>query len=165
MPRPCGTVSPCGGGAGSVRYAPSTGREGEETSVDNIITEIEEASIPRGGHRNGAASAKAAVRLGPRDILNGSLTVDGDLHIEGTAEGEINAPGDVDIEASATVRARVDGRNITVRGNVTGNVTARARLSVAGSGVILGDVRAARLRVDDGGTVNGSITMGATESE
>jgi cytoskeletal protein CcmA (bactofilin family) len=133
--------------------------------VENIITEIEEASIPRGGHRNGAASAKAAVTLGPRDILNGSLTVDGDLHIEGTAEGEINASGDVDIEASATVRARVDGRNITVRGNVTGNVTARARLSVAGSGVIAGDVRAVRLRVDDGGTVNGSITMGATEQE
>lgn len=133
--------------------------------MDNIITEIEEASIPRQGHRNGAASAKAGVTLGPRDILNGSLTIDGDLRIEGTADGEINASGDVDIESSATVRARVDGKNITVRGNVTGNVTARARLSVAGSGVIAGDVRAARLRVDDGGTVNGSITMGATESE
>jgi cytoskeletal protein CcmA (bactofilin family) len=133
--------------------------------MENIITEIEEASIPRGGHRNGAASAAKGVTLGPRDILNGSLTVDGDLHIEGTAEGEINASGDVDVEASATVRARVDGRNVTVRGNVTGNVTARARLSVAGSGVIKGDVRAVRLRVDDGGTVNGSITMGASESE
>lgn len=132
--------------------------------MENIITEIEEASIPRGGHRNGSAGAKA-VTLGPRDILNGSLTIDGDLHIEGTADGEINASGDVDVEASATVRARIDGRNITVRGNVTGNVTARARLSVAGSGVVLGDVRAARLRVEDGGTVNGSITMGATEAE
>jgi cytoskeletal protein CcmA (bactofilin family) len=120
--------------------------------------------MPRGGHRNGSTGAKA-VTLGPRDILNGSLTIDGDLHIEGTADGEINASGDVDVEASATVRARIDGRNVTVHGNVTGNVTARARLSVAGSGVVQGDVRAARLRVDDGGTVNGSITMGATESE
>jgi cytoskeletal protein CcmA (bactofilin family) len=132
--------------------------------MDNIITEIEEASIPRGGHRNGATGAKP-VTLGPRDILNGSLTVDGDLRIEGTADGEINASGDVDIDASATVRARVDGRNVTVRGNVTGNVTARARLMVAGTGVVQGDVRASRLRVDDGGTVNGSITMGATEQE
>jgi cytoskeletal protein CcmA (bactofilin family) len=131
--------------------------------MDNIITEIEEASIPRGGHRNGASSAKP-VTLGPRDVLNGTLTIDGDLHIEGTAEGEINASGDVEVEASATVRASLDGRNVTVRGNVTGNVTAHARLSVAGSGVVLGDVRAARLRVDDGGVVNGSITMGATES-
>ena len=90
--------------------------------MENIITEIEEASIPRGGHRNGSAGAKA-VTLGPRDILNGSLTIDGDLHIEGTADGEINASGDVDVEASATVRARIDGRNITVRGNVTGNVS------------------------------------------
>ncbi len=128
------------------------------------ITEIEALAIPRGGHRNGATGAKG-VTLGPRDVLNGSLTIDGDLHIEGSAEGEITASGDVDVEASATVKARVDGRNVTVRGNVTGNVVAHARLTVAGSGVVLGDVRAARLRVDDGGTVNGSITMGATESE
>jgi cytoskeletal protein CcmA (bactofilin family) len=128
------------------------------------ITEVEEASIRRGGHRNGTSGAKG-VTLGPRDVLNGSLTIEGDLHIEGTAEGEITASGDVDVEASATVRARVDGRNVSVRGNVTGNVVARGRLTVAGSGVVLGDVRASRLRVDDGGTVNGSITMGASESE
>jgi len=130
------------------------------------ITEVEEAaaSIPRGGHRNGASGAKG-VTLGPRDVLNGSLTLEGDLHIEGTAEGEINASGDVDVEASATVRARIDGRNITVRGNVTGDVVAHGRLTVAGSGIVLGDVRASRLRVDDGGTVNGSITMRANDSE
>jgi cytoskeletal protein CcmA (bactofilin family) len=103
------------------------------------ITEIEALAIPRGGHRNGATGAKG-VTLGPRDVLNGSLTIDGDLHIEGPAEGEISASGDV-------------------------NVVAHARLTVAGSGVVLGDVRAARLRVDDGGTVNGTITMGASESE
>jgi cytoskeletal protein CcmA (bactofilin family) len=61
------------------------------------------------------------------------------------------------------VKARVDGRNVTVRGNVSGNVVAHSRLTVAGSGVVLGDVRVARLRVDDGGTVNGSITMGSVE--
>ena len=72
-----------------------------------------------------ARQAPRDVTLGPRDVLNGSLTIEGDLHIEGTVEGEINASGDVDVEASATVRARVDGRNVTVRGNVSGNVTAR----------------------------------------
>ena len=130
------------------------------------ITEVEEAaaSIPRGGHRNGATGARG-ITLGPRDVLNGSLTIEGDLHIEGTADGEIKASGDVDVESSANVRAQVDGRNVTVRGNVTGNVIARGRLTVAGSGVVLGDVRVARLRVDDGGTVNGTITMGAIDSE
>src|SRR5580698_3381044 len=100
VPMPCAPSArdpACGGAPGSVRYAPSSRREGEETSMENIITEIEEASVPRGGHRNGSAGAKA-VTLGPRDILNGSLTIDGDLHIEGTADGEINASGDVNVE-------------------------------------------------------------------
>lgn len=122
-------------------------------------TEIEEASIPRGRQRNGA-SGSSIVTLGPRDTLSGSLSIDGDVHIEGSVDGEINASGDVDIEPSATVRAHIDGRNVTVRGNVTGDVVARGRLSVGGSGTVLGDVHASRLRVDDGGTVNGNITMG-----
>jgi len=44
---------------------------------------------------------------------------------------------------------------------VTGDVTATARLSLGGSGNVTGDVRASRLQVDDGATVNGAIKMGS----
>jgi cytoskeletal protein CcmA (bactofilin family) len=128
------------------------------------ITEVEEATIPRGRNRNGGARP-SSVSLGPKDTLSGSLKVDGDVHIEGTVEGEIHASGDVEVEASATVRARLEGRNVSVRGNVTGDVVARARLTVGGSGAVIGDVRASRLRVDDGATVNGSISMGSGDDK
>ena len=106
------------------------------------ITEVEAAHPFHAG-------VTATARQAPRESPSGRATsstgrshIEGDLHIEGTADGEITASGDVDVEASATVRARIDGRNVTVRGNVTGNVVAHARLTVAGSGVVLGDVRA-----------------------
>ncbi|MFN2581855.1 MAG: polymer-forming cytoskeletal protein [Candidatus Dormibacteria bacterium] len=123
--------------------------------MDNI-TELNEISVPRGKNRNGATNA---VLLGPRDELKGTLHVDGDLRIEGTVEGELRASGDVDVEASATVHARLEAASISIRGTVTGDVTASKRLSVQGSGQLNGDVRTPRLRVDDGSVVNGTITM------
>ncbi|TMB93132.1 MAG: polymer-forming cytoskeletal protein [Chloroflexi bacterium] len=101
------------------------------------------------------------VTIGPRDSLSGTLTVDGDIRIEGTVEGEIHATGDINIEAAAELRATLNGNNVSVRGSVTGDVTATARLSLGGSGNVTGDVRASRLQVDDGATVNGAIKMGS----
>jgi cytoskeletal protein CcmA (bactofilin family) len=129
------------------------------------IAELEEAAAPaRGRSRQNGASGTNTVYLGPRDSLSGNLIVEGDVRIEGSVEGEVRASGDIELEASANARARLEARNVSVRGNVTGHIVAQGRLSVGGSGTVNGDVRAARLRVDDGATVNGNITMGAGET-
>lgn len=124
--------------------------------MDNI-TELNEIAVPRARSRNG--DNLNTVKIGPRDELRGSLRVDGDVRVEGHVEGEVHATGDVEVEAGAVVDALVEGRNVTVRGTLNGNVVADVKLNVHGSGAIHGDVRTPRLRVDDGTVVNGSITM------
>ena len=99
------------------------------------------------------------VSLGPRDILQGRLDIQGDLRIAGQVEGDLKASGDITIESGATIQAAIEGTNISVRGQVTGNVTARKRLTLGGSGHLQGDVRVGRLTVDDGATLNGNVTM------
>jgi cytoskeletal protein CcmA (bactofilin family) len=99
--------------------------------------------------------------LGPRDSLVGTLSIEGNLRVQGVAEGELKANGDIRIDESANVTASLDGRNVSVRGRVTGNVTARERLLLAGSGVLGGDVRTARLVVEGRATLNGNISMRA----
>ena len=124
--------------------------------MDNI-TELNEIAVPRARSRDG--NSLNNVRIGPRDELRGTLRVEGDLRIEGRVEGELHATGDIEVEAGATVNALVEGRNVTVRGTLNGNVLADVKLNVHGTGTIHGDVRTPRLRVDDGTVVNGSITM------
>jgi cytoskeletal protein CcmA (bactofilin family) len=48
---------------------------------------------------------------------------------------------------------------VSVRGQVNGPVTARRRLTLAGSGKLNGDVRVGRLTVEDGATLNGNVSM------
>jgi len=114
------------------------------------------ASHPSVAAQNGGTNV---VTLGPRDSLHGKLDIQGDLRIHGTVEGELKASGDVAVESTATVQATIEGANVTVRGQVTGNVSAKRRLTLGGSGHLNGDVRVGRLTVEDGATLNGNVAM------
>lgn len=104
-------------------------------------------------------SENNTVVLGPRDSLNGTLRIEGDLYIRGTVDGEISVGGDIGVEASATVNASVEARNVTIRGTVNGPVSSRKKLLLSGSGSLNGDATVGRLVVEDGATLNGAITM------
>ena len=104
------------------------------------------------------------VSLGPRDILQGRLEIQGDLKIAGNVEGDLKATGDVTIDSGANIQAAIEGSNVNVRGKVTGNVTAKKRLTLGGSGRLDGDVKVSRLTVEDGGTLNGNVTMQAEKA-
>jgi cytoskeletal protein CcmA (bactofilin family) len=109
-----------------------------------------------GATQNGGTNV---VTLGPRDTLHGRLDIQGDLKVHGTVEGELKASGDVAVEATATVQASIEGGTVAVRGQVNGNVTARRRLTLGGSGRLNGDVKVGRLTVEDGATLNGNVAM------
>jgi cytoskeletal protein CcmA (bactofilin family) len=117
------------------------------------------------GHSAGTAQngGTNVVTLGPQDSLHGRLEIHGDLRIHGTVEGELKVSGDVAVESTANVSASIEGGNVSVRGQVNGNVTARRRLTLGGSGRLNGDVRVGRLTVEDGATLNGNVGMTSGE--
>lgn len=121
--------------------------QGEKTATQQAATS-----------QNGGGNV---VNLGPRDILQGRLEIQGDLKIAGNVEGDLKATGDVTIDPGANIQASIEGGNVNVRGKVTGNVTAKKRLTLGGSGRLDGDVKVSRLTVEDGATLNGNVTMQA----
>ena len=91
----------------------------------------------------------------------GQLYVEGDLRVGGIVEGEVEVTGDVEIGDLAKVKASVSARDVIIRGHVIGAVVARKRLEVTRSGSLTGDVRVARLEIQDGATFSGKVSMGA----
>jgi cytoskeletal protein CcmA (bactofilin family) len=124
---------------------------------DSHMAQVEKtAAHSAGTAQNGGTNV---VNLGPRDSLHGRLEIQGDLRIAGNVEGELKASGDVTIDPTAAIQASIEGSNVNVRGQVNGNVTAKRRLTLGGSGHLNGDVKVARLTVEDGATLNGNVTM------
>jgi cytoskeletal protein CcmA (bactofilin family) len=124
---------------------------------------IETVGVRTARQRNNNSGPAAPVVLGPNDSLKGTLRVDNGMTIHGEVDGEIFATGDVVVEASATITASIEARNVDIRGQVTGNVRSARRLSLSGSGTLHGDASAARLVVEDGATLNGSISMSGSK--
>jgi cytoskeletal protein CcmA (bactofilin family) len=123
----------------------------------------------RGRGRRGAATpvqpeAAGILVLGPRDSLIGTLSVDGDVHIQGRLEGEVSATGEVSVQASGTARAQIAARDILIDGTVDGSAAAQQLVRIGETAIVTGEVRSARLRVDDGASVNATISMSASDA-
>src|SRR5437899_9231611 len=127
-----------------------------EKVVEGSMTEGEKTAVQASSTQNGGNNV---VSLGPRDVLQGRLEIQGDLKIAGNVEGDLKASGDVTIDSGATIQASIEGANVQVRGQVNGNVTAKRRLTLGGSGRLNGDVKVGRLKVEGGASLDGNVTM------
>jgi cytoskeletal protein CcmA (bactofilin family) len=88
------------------------------------------------------------------------MYIEGDLRVGGVVEGEVEVTGDVAIDDLAKVKASVTARDVSISGSVVGAIVARKRLEVTRSGSLIGDVRVARLTIQDGATFSGKVSMG-----
>src|SRR5256712_7549318 len=127
-----------------------------EKASEESMTQAEKTAAQGSSAANGGNNV---VSLGTRDVRQGRLEIEGDLKIEGNVEGDLKASGDVTIDSGATIQASIEGANVQVRGQVNGNVTAKRRLTLGGSGRLNGDVKVGRLTVEDGASLNGNVTM------
>jgi cytoskeletal protein CcmA (bactofilin family) len=90
--------------------------------------------------------------------LEGRLTTPGSARIEGSFKGGVTARGRVVIGGEARLEGDVIGEVVTVAGLVRGNVTAR-KVSITGSGRVLGDLRVEWLATEEGSFIQGVIRM------
>lgn len=67
--------------------------------------------------------------------------------------------GDIVVEKGGIVSAPIRVQNLTVKGEVKGNVDARGCVTIASTGQLRGDVRAPRLVVDSGARLDGFVRI------
>ena len=95
--------------------------------------------------------------LGRNSILCGNLQTKGASRIDGHFKGIIFSENVVLIGPKGVIEANIFGENVTVAGNVTGNIVARGTLEILASGVLNGDIKARSLVVEPGAVLRGNI--------
>jgi cytoskeletal protein CcmA (bactofilin family) len=91
--------------------------------------------------------------------IDGRLTGDEDLIVEGHIEGTITLNNHLVIEETGTVVANVEAVELTIRGRLNGNIVARELISILAGAVVIGDIRAPRILIEDGARFKGNIEM------
>lgn len=95
--------------------------------------------------------------LGAGLVFRGELGGNGDFHISGRFEGEINVTGRVLVGEGAEVDANINARAIVVGGTVRGNLSATTRVEILPTGVLTGTLRTGSFSAADGAAVKGEI--------
>lgn len=98
--------------------------------------------------------------LGETSSIQGDLKVAHGITIAGNFKGTLKSGGKVIIGVKGDIEADIEAEEVITAGKVLGNVTAKRKLIVQRSGKIIGDVKTAKLILEEGGIINGSIDMG-----
>ena len=94
--------------------------------------------------------------------IKGSIKFQKELLIDGKVEGEINSDGVLTIGENADIRGEIKTKSITVYGRVHGNITVGERCELKSRSTLQGDLKAARLVIEEGATFVGKseVTSG-----
>ena len=102
-----------------------------------------------------------AARIGPRIRIEGEITGDEDLRIEGRFRGSVELRSHtVTVGPEADVNATIVGRSVAVEGTVRGDITAEAQIVLLGSADVVGELRSPRVLLEDGAEFRGGVDMG-----
>ncbi len=98
--------------------------------------------------------------LGSGIALQGELSGQEDIIVRGQFRGKINLAGnDLMVAEGGLVEAEVRVRNITVRGEVTGNIIAAGKISIESTGRVKGDLSASVVSIEDGAQFKGAVKV------
>ena len=87
--------------------------------------------------------------------IKGSIKFQNDLIVDGKVEGEILSPGILTVGENAEVRGEIKTKSVTVHGKVQGNITVEERCELKARAQLIGDLKAARLVIEEGATFVG----------
>src|SRR4051812_33966163 len=104
-----------------------------------------------------------------KDILSSDVEIEGsikfqkELLIDGKVKGEINSDGILTIGENANINGEIKTKSITVYGKVQGNITVAERCELKSRCTLQGDLKAARLVIEEGATFIGKseVTSGS----
>jgi cytoskeletal protein CcmA (bactofilin family) len=92
--------------------------------------------------------------------INGEISGDDDLYIDGQAEGQFHFPqSKVTVGPNGKVKANIEAREIVVEGTVTGDLKASAGVQLGGSSRVQGSLITPRIAIDDGAKLRGKVEM------
>jgi cytoskeletal protein CcmA (bactofilin family) len=143
---------------------PSTG-EGSLTSgtdESNRPAHIEQPRTPTIDHHKFMAEHSGKDILSSDVEIKGTIKFQKELLIDGKVEGEINSEGVLTIGENADIRGEIKTKSITVYGKVQGNITVNERCELKSKCTLQGDLKAARLIIEEGATFVGKseVTSG-----
>ena len=97
--------------------------------------------------------------IAPDLVIKGDLETSGVVKIEGRILGSVHAGHQVLVAQGAEIEGDINTREAVIGGTVKGGIHAAERIEVQSTAVVDGDIATRNLLIQEGGRVNGVVTM------
>ena len=101
--------------------------------------------------------------VGEGTKFTGDIELQGLLRIDGDFSGSITTDGKVLVGRHGRAECDVRAGTVVIGGALKGNVYATEKVIILSTGIIIGNIEAPRLIVEDGVIINGEITVSGIE--
>src|SRR5579872_2593503 len=109
--------------------------------------------------------ARGAASIGKSVTIKGQISSREDLLVDGEIEGAIELNDHrLTVGPNGRVRAAVKAREIVVLGTIDGNVEALDKIDIRKDAKLVGDIKTARIIIEDGAYFKGSIDIVKSET-
>ncbi len=116
------------------------------------------SSMPMGKYDPPGSPATATIGKAVKVV--GQIYSREDLYVDGEIEGTVEAlEHKLTIGPNGAVRAGVKAREVVALGTIQGNVEAHEKLEIRKEAKLVGDIRTARIIIEDGAYFKGSIDI------
>jgi len=102
--------------------------------------------------------------IGPEAYFKGTVTAKGSIRVDGKMDGSITEAAAVIIGEGGAVSGDISCENATIGGEVKGNIAAARSVELLSSAKVTGDVRTAKIVIEEGAYFNGRCTMTQAEN-
>ena len=98
--------------------------------------------------------------VGADSHFKGELTFEQTAKINGKFDGTITGKGELQVSQNALCKADVNAGGVAVDGRIEGNVKAGSTVRLNGSGMVKGDITAAKMVMQEGASFYGMCAVG-----
>lgn len=110
--------------------------------------------------RSSSPTSRHLACLGSGLEIKGKITGEEDLQIDGKVEGSISLPGQrLTVGRTGRVNSEITAREVIVYGDISGNLLAQDRVEIKKDASVVGDIRTARISIEDGAHFRGRIEI------
>ena len=133
----------------------------EDGAVFNGTIQMD-VKLPDDNYRGNDALMANTV-IGSSIVIDGEISGDEDLVVQGTVKGKISLKESLYVESSGVVEADIETQNVEVSGKVTGNINASDKVELKTDCRVIGDIKAPRILIADGASFKGNVDMDMKE--
>lgn len=124
------------------------------------------SSMPMRNYEPLSSGSSGAATIGKAVMVKGQIFSREDLVIDGEVEGTVEAQEHrVTVGPNGKVHAGVKAREIVVQGSIQGNVEAADKIDIKKDARLVGDIKTARIVIEDGAYFKGSIDITRSEAK